>query len=215
MKNAHERVLHNKVKETLKELRSRYWVIRGRSLVKSIIHRCVICRKFEGKAYHAPTSPQLPEFCVKEEPPFIYNGVDFAGPLYVRCTTIQESTKVWVCLYTCCVVWAVYLDLVPDMTAPAFIRSFKRFIARRGLPWKIVSENRKTFKAASRTICAVVNHETVQCYLSGVGVKWMFNLPRTPWLGGVFERMVRSTKRCLVKPNSPTMSYSQQSLKWK
>ena len=126
VKNAHERVLHNGVRETL---RSRYWVIWGRRLVKSIIHRCFICCKFEGKAHHVPTSPLLPEFCVKEEPSFMYTGVDFAGPLYVRRTSIQESTKVWVCLYTCCVVRAVHLDHVPDMTAPAFIRSFKRFIA--------------------------------------------------------------------------------------
>ena len=31
------------------------------------------------------------------------------------------------------------------------------------------------------------------------GVKWKFNLPKSPWWGGFFERLVRSTKRCLKK----------------
>ena len=35
--------------------------------------------------------------------------------------------------------------------------------------------------------------------LSGVGVQWTFNLARAPWWGGVFERMIRMTKRCLKK----------------
>ncbi len=41
-----------------------------------------------------------------------------------------------------------------------------------------------------------MNHEDVRQYFSGIGIEWSFNLPRA---GGVFERMVRSTKRCLKK----------------
>ena len=199
VKSAHGRVLHNGVKETLSELRSRYWIVKGRSLVKSIIHQCVVCRRFDGRACCTPPPPPLPTFRVREEPPFTYSGVDFAGPLYVRATGARESTKVWVCLYTCCIVRAVHLDLVPDLTAPAFIRSFKRFTARRGLPRKVISDNGKTFKAASKIIHAVMSHESVQQYLLGIGVEWAFNLPKAPWWGGVFERLIKSTKRCLKK----------------
>ena len=34
LQHAHERVLHEGVKETLTQLRSKYWIVRGRSLVK-------------------------------------------------------------------------------------------------------------------------------------------------------------------------------------
>ncbi len=94
---------------------------------------------------------------------------------------------------------AVHLDVVPDLSTQTFIRSLKRFCARRGLPRKIVSDNAKTFKAAARKIKAVMDHEEVQRYLSGVGIEWSFNIERAPWWGGVFERMVKSTKRCLKK----------------
>ena len=39
----------------------------------------------------------------------------------------------------------------------------------------------------------------VQEHLSGLGVKWNFNVEKAPWWGGIFERMVCSTKRCLKK----------------
>ena len=72
------------------------------------------------------------------------------------------TAKVWVCLYTCCVVRAVHLDLVPNLPTEAFLRSFRRFVARRGLPKKVVSDNGKTFKAAGRIIKDVMNSSEVQ-----------------------------------------------------
>ena len=45
----------------------------------------------------------------------------------------------------------------------------------------------------------IAKDESVKQYLSRISVKWLFNLPKAPWWGGVFERMVRSTKRCLRK----------------
>ena len=96
--------MHNGPKETLTELRQKYWIIRGRSLVRSIIHRCVICRRFEGPAYKPPPPPPLPIFRVKESPPFTYVGVHFAGPVIVKTDAVtQGNGKVWLCLYTCCV----------------------------------------------------------------------------------------------------------------
>ena len=167
--------------------------------MKMIIHSCVLCRRFEGLPCRAPPPPPLPTFRVKEQPPFTYTGVDFAGPLYAKTSNVAESKKVWICLYTCCMVRAVHLDVIPDMSTQTFIHSFKRFAARRGLSRKIVSDNGKTFKSAAKVIKAVMSHEKVQVYLAGVGVEWVFNIERAPWWGGVFERMVRSTKRCLKK----------------
>ncbi len=198
VRRAHERVLHNGVKDTLTELRSKFWIVKGRSFVRCLVHQCTICRRFVGKPYQGPPPPPLPTFRVRVEPPFTFTGVDFAGPLYVKSGDTTKK-KVWICLYTCCVVRAVHLDLVPDMTTAAFLRSLKRFIARRGLPRKIVSDNGKTFKAAAKAIRRVMAHGDVKEYLAGIGVEWVFNLPKAPWWGGVFERMIGSTKLCLRK----------------
>ena len=44
VRRAHERVLHNGVKDTLNEVRSKFWIIKCRSLLKKLIHRCVVCK---------------------------------------------------------------------------------------------------------------------------------------------------------------------------
>ena len=81
--------------------------------MKGILQKCTVCRRFDGKPYCTPPSPPLPPFRLKEAPPFTHTGVDFAGPLYVR-QPDGTSSKAWICLYTCCVIRAVHLDLVPD-----------------------------------------------------------------------------------------------------
>ena len=63
----------------------------------------------------------------------------------------------------------------------------------------MISDNGKTFKAAAKAISKLGNHEVVQGYSSSIGVKWSFNLEKTTWWRGIFERMIRAMKRCLKK----------------
>ena len=128
--DAHRRVNHNGVKETLTEVRQRYWIVKGWSLVRPAIHRCVTCKKHEGSPFSGPPPPPLPEFRIKEDPAFTYTGVDFAGPLFFRDASSGSSRKVWICLFTCLVTRAVYLDIVSDLSTATFIRCLKRFAAR-------------------------------------------------------------------------------------
>ena len=200
VQHAHERVLHEGVKETLTQLRSKYWIVRGRSLVKQIIYRCTLCRRFEGAAYKGPPAPPLPSYRVQESPPFTHTGVDFAGPMYVRMSPSDKcTTKVWVCLFTCCTTRGVHIDIVPDLSTVTFFRCFKRFIARRGIPHLMISDNGKTFKAAARMISEIMSQGRAQDYLTDLGIEWRFNLERAPWWGGLFERLIKSMKRCLKK----------------
>ena len=75
------------------------------------------------------------------------NGLCLA-PLYIKGT----GNKVWMALFTCCAMRCIHLELVPDMTTETFIRCFIRFTSRRGTPTRIVSDNSKTFKAASKEL---------------------------------------------------------------
>ena len=118
-----------------------------------------MCRRLEGKPYQSVPPPALPEYRVRQSRPFQHTGVDFAGPLYVKGS---ENSKVWLCLYTCCVTRAVHLDIVPYLSTMTFIRSFKRFTSRRGMPSKMVSDNGKTFKSASKIIGSVVGDPVVK-----------------------------------------------------
>jgi len=48
IRNCHESVMHDGVKETLTELRSKFWLARGRQVVKKLLHSWVTCRRHEG-----------------------------------------------------------------------------------------------------------------------------------------------------------------------
>ena len=50
-----------------------------------------------------------------------------------------------------------------------------------------------------QTMAANFVADETQNFSSRKGVQWHFNLQAAPWWGGMFERLVRSTKRCLKK----------------
>ena len=51
---AHEDVYHNGVQETLVQVRTKFWLTKGRQVVKKELRSCNICRRVEGMAYGAP-----------------------------------------------------------------------------------------------------------------------------------------------------------------
>ena len=188
--NAHDKVYHNGIKETLAELRSTYWIVRGRQIVKKIIRKCCLCKILEGMSYPAPVTCDLPEFRVNVGRAFETAAVDFCGPVYVKqmFQKVTKMNKAYIAITTCASTRMIHLELTPDLTTSAYLRSQRRFIARRGFPRLIVSDNGKTFKG-SELIDYNTRHK----------IRWRFNLAKAPWWGGLFERLIRSTKRCLKK----------------
>ena len=187
---AHEIAKHNEVQETLAQLRRQYWVVRGRQLVRKLISKCCTCKRFEGRGYKIPPAPSLPQFRVNNDFALIKIGVDFADPVFVKNVYggDQSTYKSYILLITCTATRALHLDLVPDLNAESFKRGFSRFQAGRGVPGLVISDNSKTFK-----------DKGVKEYLVRNGINWKFNIEAAPNTGGFFERLVRSTKRCLKK----------------
>ena len=101
----------------------------------------------------------------------------------IRTEGPNRTGKAWICLFTCFVTRAVHLDVVLDMSTETFIRCLKRFAARKGLPQRFISDNGKTFKAASRFLKSVFKEDTVRDHLAerGCGGLLMWNEPH----GGV------------------------------
>ena len=200
IQQAHEQVKHNGIRDTLTNLRERYWIIRGREAVKQFIRNCVTCRKFEGAPYKPLPADDLPSTRVSDEPPFSHVGVDFAGPLYVVDQMNEKtSTKVYVCLFTCASTRAVHLEITRGLSAEQFLLAFRRFAARRGLPSTLNSDNAKTFKSTSKDISNIRRSEEVWNYLVNRRISWNFIIEKAPWWGGYWERLVRSVKRPLRK----------------
>ena len=187
---AHDTVKHNGVNETLTELRSEYWICKGRQTVKRLLSKCVKCKTITGKPYETPKAPPLPSYRVSEELAFTYVAIDFAGPLFIKDIYSQDGSlhKCYIALFSCASTRALHLELVPDLHAPTFIRALKRMINRRGLPTFIISDNGSTF-----------HDKGVQRYSQTLNISWRFNVPTASWWGGFWEICVKLVKRCLKK----------------
>ena len=148
---AHIQVLHSGVRETLAQLRQKYWVPHRRQFVRSLVRKCVTCRKTDGPPYRPVSSPPLPTSRVSEGQAFSITSVDYAGPLYVKSSTgDQRPTKVYIAFFTCAVVRAVHLKVVEDLSLESFIQAFRRFVSRRGVPERLISDNEKTSRTVAR-----------------------------------------------------------------
>ena len=189
--DAHKEVLHYGMKDTLNQVRTEYWIIQGRSRVKTVLNKCYLCRKFEGKLLKMLPAAPLPDFRVMCCDPFTHVGVDYLGPLHVYPTPSHKKDlleKVHVVLFTCASTRAVHLDMVPDTSCSAFISCLKRFFGRRGFPKLFISDNAKCFIAAE-----------LKRFLKIREIEWQFILEVSPWWGGFYERMIQTVKRSLRK----------------
>ena len=203
---SHRLTLHSGVDQTLSHLRLKYWPIKGRRTVKSVLQNCVTCKRVIGTPFALPPPPQLPEFRVQSTLPFLNVGVDYAGPVDVKAnlTNRKSSTlKAYICLFTCSTCGAIHLEMVLDLTAESFVSAFRRFVARRGLPSKIYSDNGTTFVSSAKSIATVISGKTNDNALIDICLKynisWDFIVPKASWWGGFYERMVGLVKRCLRK----------------
>lgn len=95
--------------------------------------------------------------------------------------------------------FAGHLDLLPNQRAEEFLRSLKRFIARRGRPERLFSDNGKTFVATAKWLRCAKTDVKLNDWLAKQEITWQFNLSRSPWWGGQFERLIGVEKQSLYK----------------
>ncbi|GFT32713.1 integrase catalytic domain-containing protein [Trichonephila clavipes] len=195
----HERIGHCGVSATLTQLRKKYWVPKGRQLVKTMIRICLVCKKYSAKPADQ-LSGQLPRDRITQSPPFQSVGIDFTGAILVKDN--QGTRKSYVSLFTCAVTRAVHLELVSDMSTKCFLLALRRFHARRGNCKVIYSDNARTFKAAERELTYFANilkDSEFQSFVADKGIHWKFIVERAPWWGGFYERLVKTIKDPLRK----------------
>ena len=202
----HEVTLHGGVEITMAKVRKRFWIPRLRSLVKTLIHKCNVCKQYRIKRLKPPATSKLPNFRASYATPFNSTGVDFAGPIYYKRVDYNGKKedksapeKAYVLIFTCAVTRAVHLSLCKDQTAITFQAALKRFIVRRGKPSLLISDNAKTFQATSEWLKYLKQDHDLFSFLNQQHIDWKFNLSRAPWWGGFYERLIGIIKKALSK----------------
>ena len=113
----HEKLMHARVSHTLSAIRGEweFWIPQGRTTVRNVLLNCSRCRRHQGGPYKMPKMAPYPPSRIEEPSPFTYTGLDYLGPLYVKVNGVTQ--KVWVCLFTCLAVRAVYLEVIHGLSA--------------------------------------------------------------------------------------------------
>ncbi|XP_065084475.1 uncharacterized protein LOC135706750 [Ochlerotatus camptorhynchus] len=205
-KSYRQSLIHGGGRLTLAAMREKYWPIHGRRLVRSVIRTCYRC----ARANPVPANQhigQLPLHRITPGRPFAVSGVDYAGPVYVKPVHKRAAaTKAYVCIFVCFCTKAVHIELVSEFSTPAFLSALRRFIARRGLPTDLYSDNGKNFEGASNELDEVyrmLQEETRRHQITSdrtcERITWHFSPPKAPHFGGLWEAAVKVAKRQLYR----------------
>ncbi|XP_054712892.1 uncharacterized protein LOC129222408 [Uloborus diversus] len=173
-------------------LREKYWILKSRKTIKKAIKSCIVCRRFNSKPPEVQESV-LPENRVKDASVFEILGIDLAGPLILK-----DNSKVWILIFTCAVFRAVHVEMLTSVSTDNFLLGLRRFIARRGRPSIIYSDNGKNFVGAKNQL-SKIDWKKIQDETTASSIAWIFIPPSAPWWGGFWERLVGVLKRILRK----------------
>ena len=111
----------------------------------------------------------------------------------------------------CIVTRAVHLEVTEDLTTSACMTAVRRFIARRGQPRLLLSDNGSNFLGARKQIRRQnlqLDQDFIKNNLLNQSVEWRLNPPSAPHFGSVWERLVQIVKRALL------LNLSSATLTW-
>ncbi|XP_073959790.1 uncharacterized protein [Choristoneura fumiferana] len=199
--DAHKKTLHGDVQLMLNFIRSAYWIVGIKNLVKHCVRKCVTCVRYKAKL-QTQLMGTLPAVRVTPARVFLNSGVDYAGPIMLRTSKGRghKAYKGYICLFVCMVTKALHIEVVSDLTSRGFLESFKRFVARRGHCANLYSDNGSNFVGASKELKELFDAEKssmiqeVADSLSVNGTNWHFIPPHAPNFGGLWESGVKSVK---------------------
>ena len=203
----HLRLIHAGPNLLLCSLARQFHIIGMRKTVRSVTRRCITCRRQVIKP-QPQLMGQLPPERISPDSVFDRVGVDYAGPILVKYGMVRKTTvvKAYICIFVSLSVKAVHLEVVSDLTAEAFIATLRRFVARRGHPKLIWSDNGKNFVGAKRELHDVYqflsqqrNKGLISQFCAINKTEWRFIPERSPHFGGLWEAAVKSAKSHLRK----------------
>ncbi|KAK7582689.1 hypothetical protein V9T40_014134 [Parthenolecanium corni] len=189
---------------------SQYWFVGGcTNLFKFVIRSCVSCAKVCAKTSEQLMG-QLPLAKVSVSRPFAHCGVDFAGPFTCKCTGHRSTKfgKIYIAVFVCLAVRAVHIEIVSDLSTPKFIESLQRFIARRGIPVAMYSDNGTNF-VGTKNFFALDRDKLIE-FSTTERFNWVFIPSKAPNFGGTWEAAVKSAKKHLMNvTHCVTLSFEE------
>ncbi|XP_072014786.1 uncharacterized protein [Amphiura filiformis] len=198
VRHIHGEIHHQGSNHVLAELRQKYWIVKARAKVKSVLGKCIICRK-----HRMPVSKQkmadLPAYRVKsDDPAFTVTGLDYFGPFHIKQGRVTR--KRYGMLFTCMNSRAVHIEVAHTLDTSSCIDGIRRFIARRG-PVKVIhSDNGSNLVGADNELQRALqelDQDQIQNFSTSHTFEWRYNPPAASHHGGVWERQIRTVRKLM------------------
>lgn len=201
----HKMYLHVGPRSLQGILCKRYWILSARSIIRSVLSKCITCFKCRPTSIQ-PAMSTLP--CERLKINKIFNdvGCDLGGPFHIK-SSLNRNAKIlkcYMCLFVCFSTKAVHIEVLSDLSADCFLASLDRFVARRGLCSCLHSDNGTNFVAAAKYLKQVcnffnVNNNAIAVGCSNRSIEWKNIPPTAASMGGLWEAGIKSAKHHLLR----------------
>ena len=199
-------MVHKSPVETLARSRSSVWIVRGMNLAKSIYKNCPMCIKRRKKLCSqqiAKIRPQNLEICR----PWTYISLDFAGPVVCKgVVNARARRKCWILVYADRSTKAVCLLPTAGYDTGSFLLRHEEFIARKGAPAEIVSDQGTQLLAAGVVLAKKESPESWdwdRVKRENSTSTWVFVPIGSQHHNGLPEAMVKAMKKSLSQALNP------------
>ena len=189
---------HSGLEHVLSMVRGKFWILKARTAVRKVVIDCFDCKRRQAplgkqKMADLPTDRVTPA-----KPPFTFVGIDCFGPFLVR--RGRSLVKRYGVLFTCMSIRAIHLEVSQSLDTDSFINAMRRFVARRGQPEEVRSDNGGNFVRGEKELREAIegwNQHKIGEFLLQQNVKWTFNPPGGSHHGGVWERCIRTVRKVM------------------
>lgn len=184
--------------QMLSSVREKFWIPHGLQVCKRVVRGCFDCKRRRQKPGIQIMADLPEERVTPDNPPFHSVGIDYFGPFFVKLN--RSQLKRYGVIFTCLATRAVHFEVAHSLDTDSFLGAFSRFVARRGRPEIVFSDNGTNFIAGERELREMLaswNQEKINLTMAQRQITWKFNPPTASHMGGAWERLIRSARDIL------------------
>lgn len=194
----HKKYKHLNHQTVLNEIKQKFWIPGLRSIINSMRNNCQQCKNRAAVPKIPEMAPLPPERLAVYTQAFTYIGVDYFGPILV--VVGRSSQKRWGVLFTCMTSRAIHLEVAHSLDTSSCIMAVQNFIAHRGQPRKVHSDNGSNFHGTDNLLreeFKKLDQNRIQEEFTTTEMSWSFIPPKASHMGGTWERMIGIVKKCM------------------
>ena len=198
----HLNYVHCRREYTFCILRQNYCILASRDLIRKILSIFFFCKRQNAKPVH-PEMANLSNIRLQSHvKPFSNTGVDYFWPIqaktFRKTRRNQKTLKTYEVIFTCLNTRAIHIELSGDLSTDSFFQSLHTFheedISTLCNP---IMERISSVQQRKLTMQSNLKHDKIKTYLRKHQIKWQLNSPLSAWMGGCWEGLIKTVKRCL------------------